>query len=149
MIRTAGSFDPLLKELTALGRRSLNQKTAWKVVGGMAYRRMSVEWFRRALGLRKMGGGPKDNPWRALKSESYIKRKLKKGKTKKLVYSGVFRQSYFYEAARNHAVVGISSGERRKAGWLEKMGFEVLCIEKDISAKTEEIVTNYIWTGKK
>jgi len=142
-------MDRLLKELAGLGKRALNQKTAWKVVGGMVFRRLSVEWFRGALGLRKVGGGPKDDPWRALTSEPYIKRKLKKRKTKKLVLSGTFRQSYFHETFKDHAVVGISSGERKKAGYLEKMGFEVLALEKDISDKAEKIITNYIWTGKK
>ena len=140
-------MDRLLKELAGLGKRALNQKVAWKVVGGMVFRRFAVEWFRGALGLRKSGGGPRDNPWRALTSEPYIKRKLKKRKTKKLVYTGTLRTSYFFEAANDHCIVGNRDFE--KAGWLEKMGFEVLALENDISNKTEEIITNYIWTGKR
>jgi len=107
---------------------------------------MAVEWFRKALGLCKAGGGPKDNLWRALRSESYIRRKLKKGRTTKLVYKGTFRQSYFYEAANDHAIAGIK--DYRKAGWLEGMGFEVLALEKDITNKAEKILTDYIWDGK-
>lgn len=136
----------LQKELQRLGKRSMNQKTAWQVIGGMIYRRMAVEWFRKALGLRKVGGGPRDNPWRALKSEPYIRRKIKRGKTVKLIgFSSKFHQSYFFEAANDHAIAGIK--DYRKAGWLEGMGFEVLALEKDITNKAEKILTDYVWDG--
>ena len=133
----------LQEELRRLGKRSLNQKDAWRIVGGMVYRRLAVEWFRRGLGLRTKGGGPRDNPWRALKSESYIRRKLKKGKTLKLVFTGTLRSSYFFESYANHAIIG--TRDHRKAGWLEKMGFEVLALETDIKDKSYKILTNFIW----
>lgn len=133
----------LQNELRRLEKRSLNQRDAWRIVGGMVYRHLAVEWFRRGLGLRKSGGGPRDNPWRALKSEPYIRRKLKKGKIGKLVYTGTFRQSFFNETHNNHAIVGIK--DYRKAGWLEKMGFEVLALENDIKDKTYKVITDFIW----
>lgn len=136
-------MDRLQNELKRLEKRSLNQKTAWRVVGGMVYRRMAVDWFRRALGLRKRGGGPRDNPWRALKSESYIRRKLKEKKTKKLVYTGTLRNSYYFEPYGDHAIVGIR--DYRKAGWLEGMGFEVLALENDIKDKSYKVLTDFIW----
>lgn len=140
-------MDKLQNELKRLGKRSLNQKQAWRVVGGMVYRRHAVEWFRDALGLRKRSGGPKSYPWRALKSEPYIRRKLKRGKTVKLIgFSSKFHQSYFFKSYNNHALVGIH--DYRKAGWLEGMGFEVLYLERDIIAKAENILTNYVWDGK-
>jgi len=133
----------LQNELRRLEKRSRNQKDAWRIVGGMVYRRLAVEWFRKALGLRTRGGGPRDNPWRALKSESYIRRKLKKNRTKKLVYTGTFRESYFSESYNDHALVGIR--DFRKAGWLEKMGFEVLALENDIKDKAYKVITDFIW----
>jgi len=145
MATTKDQVKQLQNELNRLRKRSLNQRDAWRIVGGMVYRRLAVDWFQRALGLRTKGGGPRENPWRALKSESYIRYKLKRRKTGKLVLKGTFRQSYGFEAFNNHAIVGIQSGQRKKAGWLEGMGFEVLCLEKDIINRSEKILIDFIW----
>jgi len=141
---TKRQFRKLKNELDRLAKRAGNQRSAWETVGGMVYRRIAVDWFRRAMGNQmQAGGGPKDNPWRALKSESYVRRKERKGKTKKLVYSGVFRQSYYYQPGNTSCIIG--NRDYRKAVWLERMGFEVLSLENDIKENAGKILIDYIW----
>lgn len=136
----------LQNELRRLEKRSLNQRDAWRIVGGMVYRRLAVEWFRRAVGKhRSIGGGPRDNPWRALKSEPYIRRKEAEGKTTKLSLDGFLRESYFFEPSNTSCLVGIQRGQRWKAGCLDKMGFEVLCLENDIKDRAEKFLIDFIW----
>ena len=134
----------LQKALAKLSKQARDQTSAWRIIGGMMFRRFTVEWFARAVGThRTVGGGPDYAPWRALASEGYVLWKEDQGKMTKLSLSGVLRDSYFSEPGSDHVIVGNRDWE--KAGELKKRGFEIIGLEDDLKTQCEEFLFKYLW----
>ena len=91
-------YEKAVRRLETVAGRCLNPREALEAIGREA-RSAHTRYFRGAASQGSMGGGPPGAPWPALEPET-IKRKLKKGHSRKLVEKGSLRQGYVFRATR-------------------------------------------------
>lgn len=105
----ASGYEKAIKRLNGIAERSLNPKEALQVIGRLA-RRRHQDYFR--------SNGPPGAPWPELE-RSTIRRKAKRGRSRKLVNEGELKGAYSYTTTRDAMRL---LNKARQAFFLQKTG---------------------------
>ncbi len=148
-------FKELGKLLTGYAKRTNNPKKALEATGRNAVNAHKRYYRSGSQGAK--GGGPPGSKWPGLEP-STIRRKSKRGKTKKLIDTGLLRTGYEHKVKGKQ--VEIFNREAVKVSHLQVQGvgkkrkrFKVIATDlprddPKLMKDSEEILANFIFTGK-
>ena len=148
-------FKPASKFFRDEARRIARPKQALQAIGKEVVNR-HIRYFKSGSQGAK-GGGPPGDPWPAL-AASTTHQKGKRGKTRKLIDTGLLRTGFEYRVSGN--TVEIFNRENSKVDYLQVKGvgkkrkkFTIVAanLEKHdpkLLKDTEEITANFIFSGK-